>query len=663
VVRHKNLILLFPFCLVTALSALRAAEPRPAYELLPPSAQAVIWIADSDTIVERWNRTQLAKLAEDPSVRDFWEDQRQQIELKLTTAGWRLQIQPRDLGDIVQGQLALAWLERREDVSKPFALALIVDVVDKATETTKFLEKLDGQLKERGAQAHKLTHNGAQIVQHTLPRQSGELLPQETFYTIVNEQLLASDDLGTLKDLIDASAAAQPAGKLNADPVFVEARKQLEVSDEGQIEYFVRPLGFARVIRAISGKRSGGNADVLAVLQNQGFEAIKAICGEFQLGQEQFDILHRGFVLADGERSRSVQILDFPNEVPKTVPAWVTDRVSTLLATCWNVKEAFWKVEGLVDEMAGQPEVFREIIEGIKKDPTGPRIDIEKEVMPLLTNDIYSISDAKEPIDIDSRRNLIAIRVKQPEQMLKILTKAMENEPDAEELAINGQKVWQVAHKEEELDLELESDFGAFAKPAPAAAPAGGGQPWLSNWAITVHGDYLMFASHVDMISEAIAQSKQAETSPLTQEKDFKRVVDALTALFGERPACAWQINRSKLAYRPQYELFRQGKLQESQSMLAHLLEHLLQNKSEMQRKKPALDGSKLPPFESVSKYLQPSGMMVQSTEKGWSFGGVLLSQTGDTTVGESPVSSQPSAAQGAPSAASKPVRGGASQR
>ena len=43
-----------------------------------------------------------------------------------------------------------------------------------------------------------------------------------------------------------------------------------------------------------------------------------------------------------------------------------------------------------------------------------------------------------------------------------------------------------------------------------------------------------------------------------------------------------------------QVRLFRAGKLQESQSMLAHLLEHLLQNKSEIQRKKPALDGSKL---------------------------------------------------------------------
>lgn len=660
-VRFKKFIPLIPVCLAACLSSLRAAEPRPAYEMLPQSTQAVVWIPDSNTIVDRWNRTQLAKLAEDPSVHDFWEDQRQQIELKLTTAGWRLQIQPRDLGDIVEGQLALAWIERRGDTRKPFSLALVVDVVNKKVQTDNFLTKLNAQLKERGAQMVRLSHNGAEIIQNTLPRQSGELLPQETFYAVVNEQLLASDDVNTLKELIDASSSAETApGKLNADPVFTEARQQLQVSNEGQIEYFVRPLGFARVIRAIGGKRSGGNADILAVLQNQGFEAIRAVSGEFQLGQEQFDILHRGFVLADVERPRSVQVLDFPNEVQKSVPSWVTDQASTLLAVSWNVAEAFWKVEGLVDEMAGQPKVFREIIDGIKKDPHGPRIDIEKEVLPLLTNDIYSITETKEPIDIDSRRNLFAIRVKQPEQMLRILSKAMENEPDAEELAINGQKVWQVAHKEE--DLALDADFGDFAKPAAGGAPANN-QPWLSNWAITVNGEYLMFASHVDMISEAIKQAKQVQTSPLVEEQDYKRVVAALSQLFGDEPACAWQVNRSELAYRAQYELFRAGKLQESQSMLARILEHLLQNRSEIERKRPTLDGSKLPPFEAVSKYLQPSGMMVQTTQKGWSFGGILLSQLGDSRAAEGAQEAQRSAAQGTPNAANKPAPTGATQR
>ncbi|MGN6133314.1 MAG: hypothetical protein ACTHOU_02395, partial [Aureliella sp.] len=100
--------------------------------MLPQTVQAVVWVPSAERISERWNRTQLARLADDPAIREFWKDQQQQIEEKLTAAGWRLHIQPRDLEDIVQGQMALAWIEHREDVRKPFSLALIVDVVDRA---------------------------------------------------------------------------------------------------------------------------------------------------------------------------------------------------------------------------------------------------------------------------------------------------------------------------------------------------------------------------------------------------------------------------------------------------------------------------------------------------------------------------------------------------
>ena len=670
---HKgdNLVvrLLIGICCLTWVSTLRAEEPKTAYEMLPESVQAVVWIPDAEALAERWNRTELARLADDPSIRDFWQDQQQKIEDKLTGAGWRLHIQPRDLEEIVQGQIALAWIEHPQDVRKTFSLALIVDVVDKAAETKKFLEKLDQQLKERGAPILKHNHGGVEIVQHTLPRQNGELLPQETFYAVAKDQLLASDDLPTLKALLDSTSDAGTKNKksLSADPVFQAVRKELKITGDSQIEYFARPLGFARVLRAMGGKQNS-KPDVLAVLQEQGFETINSVCGELKLGEEKFDILHRGYVLAnEGERPRTVQVLDFPNQVRREVPLWVSDRVSSMLATCWNVKEAFWKVEGLVNAMAGQDGVFKEIIEGIKVDPTGPQIDIARDVMPLLTNEIYSVSDSKMPIDVDSRRNLIALRLTQPDKMIKVLNQAMATEPDAESVTIKGQQIWQVAHKEDDLALDLDADFGAFGTKPGNAANAEDNQPWLNNWAITVYGDYLMFASHVEMITEAIEQarkidaSKSGAQSPLASQNDYRRIADALVSQFGDDPACTWRINRSELAYRPQYELFRAGKLQESQSMLAHLLEHLLQNKAEIQQKKPTLDGSKLPPFESVSKYLQPSGVTVKTTDKGWEFGSVLLSQAGDQRNERKAADN--STAAGEPAAATKPVQGAATQR
>jgi hypothetical protein len=164
------------------------------------------------------------------------------------------------------------------------------------------------------------------------------------------------------------------------------------------------------------------------------------------------------------------------------------------------------------------------------------------------------------------------------------------------------------------------------------------------------------------MISEAIAQANQGTRSPLEDKPDFQHIVAALTEQFGDQNGCAWRINRSELAYRPQYELFRQGKLQESESMLANLLEHVLRNKSEIQQKKPAVDGSKLPPFEAISKYLHPSGVTVKETDKGWSFGALLLSRSYRPREQPAPGTSD-SANVGESNAANKPVQGAATKR
>ena len=614
---------------------LKAAAPKPAYELLPTATQAVICLPDSEVLTERWGRTQLSKLADDPQVKTFWTDQQGEIEEKLTNAGWRLHIQPRDLADAVSGQIALAWIERPEVVRKPYAMVLIVDVVQHEKEVADFLKKLDTQMQERKSQRVQLKHNNVEIVQYVIRPKGGELLNQETFYAVVNEQLLASDELITLQGLIDASQGKATDKKLNTEPVFTDARQQLQVSKENQIEYFVRPLGFARILRAISGKRGGGKSDILAVLQAQGFDTLKAVCGEIKLGEENYDLVHRGFVFAPGtlkDRPAAVQLLDFPNEAKRELPKWISDRVSSVFSTTWNAKVAFWKAETLVDAIAGQPKVFQEIIEGIRVDPTGPQINIREDVLPLLTNEIYAVSEAKLPIAEDSKRNLVALRVTNTEKMRKILDKAMRQEVDATEIKLTDKHTgWKVQHKPSGVEGDFGNDFQDFAKPGAGggggAGAGGGNEPLLSDWAITVHDGFLLFASHEDIIIEAIEQAEKGAASPLKAQLDYQRISVALETEMGTAPICGWRVNRSALAYRAQYELFKQGKLQAGKGMFATMLENFLETKSEIEQPKKAIvNGDKLPAFDAISKYLQPSGTYIRTMDNGWSYGSLLLS-------------------------------------
>jgi hypothetical protein len=295
------------------------------------------------------------------------------------------------------------------------------------------------------------------------------------------------------------------------------------------------------------------------------------------------------------------------------------------LAGYWNSQVAFWKVEGLVDELAGQPGVFMEVIKGIKDDPTGPRIDIKQDVLPYLTNDIYSISDTVDPITTDSHRNLIALRLSAPDKIKAVLKQAMKNEPGAE-LMDGPDEIWRKSADDGSLETDINADFGDFGAAGNAPANAPGPAPWVKSWAIAVHGDYFMFASHVDMIKDAIAQAKSGQKSPLNNEPSCERMRAALIKAFGDEPNCFRQIVRSDLSYRMQYELFRSGQLDQSESMLASLLDRLLQNGTEIKSKDiKKINGARLPKFETISHYLQPSGMVVQTKEKGWAFGSLLL--------------------------------------
>lgn len=618
-----------------------AQQRKPAYDLFPDSSAAVVWIADGDRLAQQWEHTQLYFLAKDPAFSPFFEEQRQAIEQRLIDAGWRLNVKPADLANFTTGQIGLAWLELPDSTRKPFAMALIADVDDAKGPNAQLLGKIEDELVARKATKALLSHQGIEIAKFTLPKRAGAILPDDGYYAIASGQFLSTDDEGLMKDLISRIKGENVAGKVIAeDPVFLAGRQKAEITGEGQIEYFVRPLGIARVLRSIGGKRSKSNADMLAVLQNQGFDAIQCVCGEISLGLEALDISHHGYVLAECPLPKSAAVLDFPNKASHDIPSFVGNNISALLTINWNASEAFWKVEGLVDELAGAPGVFHEVIEGIKVDPNGPRIDIEKEVLPHITNDIYSISDNKPgAADVDSRRNLIALRLINAAAMAKVLDRAMKNEPDAEPIDYKGHLIWKVVHREDEEVTDLAADFGGgFGGPPPAANAQP--QPWLSNWAITVYDDYLMFASHAEMIEQAIEQAQSGNESPLVDESDYRRVTQAIAEQFGSDDSSAWQVVRTNIAYRVQYELFREGKLMDSQSMLASILDRLLQNEDEMRGKAQALDGQKLPPYEQVAKFLQPMGMVVRSTDSGWDFGAIMLSEKGtpkapDATLGK----------------------------
>jgi len=606
-------------------------ESSGVVNLLPKAAQGYVRVIDMPRLRERWDTTELAKFAKDPALKSFWDDQRQDIESRLADAGWQLNIEAAKLVDVASGEAVLSWIANPENRRKPYALALVVDVAGRTKDTEELLASIDKQLKGKGATAKSLKIGAETVLQYTLPRKPGELLLQETFYSVAKDRLIASDDLALVEKML-AAQVKPSTDRLSEDADYQTAIKRVDgLLDQGEIEYFVRPIGLARVIREISGKREGSRStDVLKVLEDQGFGHFRAVAGRVEVGANGMDMLHQGAVIAPKPLPGSAAIVNTPNEVSWTLPDWIGGDVSAIVNICWNIQESFWKSEGLMDGLADSPGVFKQFVKGMAENETGPKVDIAKEVLPFLTNDIISMSDCKEPITVDSRRTMIALRVTEPEKLFKVLERVMNNEPDAKLIEFEGHKLWKVVREDSIEGLEIDAgdlgaDFGEFGDQPMQSKPED--EPWLSNWAITIYGDRLMFASHAELIQDSILQAKSGKPSPLASDMEYVRARKVIEELANGRTGCSWQVLRSDLSYRVQYELFREGKLPQSQSMAATIMERLTQPKKELRGKeKQQIDGTKLPPFDQIRGYLQPGGMMFESTDDGWVYTGFLLS-------------------------------------
>jgi hypothetical protein len=609
-----------------------------AADWLPDSTQGFARVVNFPRFLERWKKTQLGLLAEDNRLQDFWQEQRKTIENRFAEAGWQLNISMDDISKVANGQSAIAWISKPEVAQKPYAVALVVDVNGKKNELDALMKRIDTELKERQATSRTLTHAGVDVTHYLLPRGAGELVVHESYYAIIDGFLFATDELPTLTQMIDGKKSGC-SNALAKSKLFTKSMAKIPSQrDANDVEYFIQPIGLAKLLRSISAKPVTSQTDVLKVLDKQGFNQISAVVGRLRFGDTSYDVYHEAYVQTEPPLPISVQVLDFPNLASGKAPTWVTPKAASYLSTAWNAKDAFWKLKDLVDDIAGQTGVFDSVIEGIETDPNGPQTDIKNAVLPFITPEIYAVSEIVEPVTPDSRRTLIGIRINDPNgKLANALERAMKNEPDASLEDFNDIRIWKVTRTEDSDEaLNVDSDFNfGNKKSSKSKAAKPKEDPLLSNWAITIFSkekpggeQYLMFASHADMIKEAITYGKiDQPNSQLDAEPDVARVINALKKLSNDQAGCFWDISRADRAFRMQYELFRQDKLPQSRSMLATILDRILRPKDELKNVNQQVKGAKLPPFDDIKGFFQPGGSRVITEPEGWAYQGFILAK------------------------------------
>lgn len=613
---------------------------RPAKSLLPDTTKGYLSIPDVDLLRKHWEKTQLGELANDPLMKPFMEDFRKQFESKFVTTDVRLNLTIEDLEEICGGELAVAMIQPGGDI-KQHARVLLIDVTGHSKETSALLARIDEDLLKQKATRSDQKIGDVTLISYTLPKNVGEKEAKRAFYFVRDDQFLATDHEATAKDIL-SRFTGDPKDVLAEVSAFqsIMARCEKAFGDTPvHVRWFLEPFGFAQASRAAAGGRKKRGTDMLKVLENQGFGgkaeidgkvtegAIRGVGGFVTLFTDDNEILHRTYICAPpvnkaGEKyNLAARMLEFPNAEELAPQNWVPSDVTNYFTFYWNMKKAFENSKSLVDEAAGAP-VFDDVIDSLKNDPNGPRIDLRNGLVNQLGQRVSFFGNYRLPIVPNSERWLVAIEVTGPATVAETLNRAMKADPDATRRVVGKQTVWEIERQEEPGEFEeLEIDgagFGEFDEEEEEEE----GAPLLDHAAFTVAQGYLLIASHSDFMDEVLENVGGQQS--LAKAKDFIRVKDAIDKLGAGKNSFRF-FTRTDKAYHTNYELLRQGKMPESESMLGNLLNRMLGPEEEGVLREQQLDAEKLPDFDKIRKYMGPSGMYVESEEDGWLLSGCLL--------------------------------------
>ncbi len=654
-------LLTLTLCSASTCNAAPAAD-----QLLSNKTKAFVSIPDLDELQTRFEKTQVYELLNDPVVKPFAEDLKRQLQARFDQTQARLGISFEGLEALSAGEAASAVLAP-DDEAQPHALAIIVDVTGSLEDAQELVDRIGEKLVKDGAEESETQIAGHDIVMYTITDEHNPEKSYKVYYRIHDEHIISTDHALVMEDILtrfenpgEDNVASIPAYQTAMD------RCQKAAGDVSpQIRWFVEPFGYAKTIQAAAGITPQGK-NFHELLLGQGFDAIRGVGGWVHVSEGDHEFTHHTWISAppatkaieaqiaaeikDTEAGtppdariaakdtdhfvHSARMLDFPNSDDQTPQTWIPDSVSTYSTINWNMKAAFEYAKTLVNEYLDAEEdqdLFEEILKGIAHDVNGPQLDIRNEFVDYLAGRISVITDYREPIDVDSNQWMAAIQVTDALAVEKAVSKFMAAEPNKHERDFNGQKIWEVLNVEEDIDIEIEIDFGedgfgdfggeGFGDTTEEEESVVEQQPLISQWAITVTSEgHVIIASSADFIEDLI---KQQDGPGLHQAEDYLRVQKALNSM-GASSTSMRMFTRLDEKHHPNYELIKQGKLEHSQTLMGKLLERLMGSSNDNQ-KVEKIDVSKMPEFEAVAKYLGPSGTFVRTSDDGWFASGVVL--------------------------------------
>ncbi|NMC18805.1 MAG: hypothetical protein GYA33_00135 [Thermogutta sp.] len=599
----------------------RGEEFRPE-TLFPDHTRGFFAISNLPEFREHVKKTQLGQLLQDPALEPFVQDLRAQVESRFDGVRGRLGIPLDELGSIVTGGLGIAVLYSDSDAQA--GLAAVLEIEGKRPEAQQALDRVAENARQGGGSVTTEPIGGKEVTIITLPEDERRGLRRMVYY-LDDQRLVAADSTATIEGVL-TRMGGDSAATLAEQKAFARIMERCGEDAQGaapQIRWFIEPFGYTAAVRsAIPPERRRRERRLAEALKAAGFSALQGIGGFVDAAVEPYEVIHRTFVYAPGPLEKSAKIFSFPNSKEFAPPAFVPRDLATYAAGYCDILNAFDNVGPVFDQTIGEGEegVWQDVLDSLKNDPAGPQFDLRNEFFVHFGRRIVVFTQYELPITPNSERMLVALEVKDQDAAAQALDKMFQHEARFERREHNGRVIWEglPEEKKELPDLNLEGIPGVGEIDGPAEEESA---PIFPNASLTVYDGYLLIASHYDYLL-AILDGDQARQS-LERNPDYLIVMEQIDKLGGEE-ACLKSFSLTEEQYRPTYELIRQGKMPESQTLMGRVLNSFLAPEPGKPREQ-RIDGGKLPDYEVVRRHLGPAGLFGKAEKDGWFLKGFTL--------------------------------------
>ncbi len=629
--------LMFLWCV----SGVAMGQERPRSEdLLPSTTKAWVSIPDAISVVDQFNGTGLGQLLMSPPMQAAVENLRAQVEESLRQQNIRLGLGWEDIYNVRSGEICVAGVVLPIDPGHvdqgargSHGIVMLIDTAGNEVAVDVLLEKVRDEMTRLGAQdAGQEAIQGANVHRWRWPGIKGG--PQRnTLLCVVDGWLLASDNERVLREVL-LRIKGRLTDRLAELPAFQNVMRHVELDGVNpHIRWFVEPFGYIALAQAIYDENQPfvvSRNNYVGKLQQNGFDVLNGLGGMLVLNHSERDIVHRTFISllpsADrqGARAKVFSLFDFQNHwghqlVPETFA--VKDAANYFTFT-WRAGNLLENIDEVVDAFFDKG-YYDKMINRLREDG----IDVVAAAK-MLENRFTWISKVREPIAENSECVAVVMSVREnPQEFFAFLRRYIGDG----KLVKNGDFEYYLLDRtiaEEDGPDIFDPKFGAGGiKDFDKLDQVDAGRPFnlFGKVHIAVIDQFVVIANNLEFLKELAAY----QDTNLAVEGDYRRVILALDQLgiVGDRTVTRG-FGRPDRMMETNYQMFRQGKLPTSETIMAKILNQAFAapNHNKVDRNQQ-FDGTLLPEdFQlHIAPFLGPSGWAMEQLPEGWLISGVWL--------------------------------------